>query len=61
MRIAVLTQLAKGLRCPPERSTNAAQELQRVKWFLWHGNVFRARLCRGAQCGRGCVGEGADR
>ena len=43
MRITVLTQLAKGLRCPPERSANIAQELQRVKWFLWHGNVFRAR------------------
>jgi len=43
MRITVLTQLAKGLRVPPEISTNIAQELQRVKWFLWHGNVFRAR------------------
>ena len=61
MRIAVLTQLAKGLRCPSKGSTNAAQELQRVKWFLLYGNVFRARLCRGAQCWRGCVGEGADR
>ena len=43
MRITVLTQLAKGLRCSPETSANIAQELQRVKWFLWHGNVFRAR------------------
>ena len=43
MRITVLTQLAKGLRCPPERSAHITQELQRVKWFLWHGNVFRAR------------------
>ena len=44
MRIAVLTQLAKGLRCAPETAPDvAAQELQRLKWFLWHGNVFRAR------------------
>ena len=43
MRITVLTQLAKGLRCQSEISANITQELQRVKWFLWHGNVFRAR------------------
>ena len=43
MRITVLTQLAKGLRCQSERSANIAQELHRLKWFLWHGNVFRAR------------------
>ena len=42
MRITVLTQLAKGLRCPSERSANIARELQRLKWFLWHGNVFRS-------------------
>jgi hypothetical protein len=43
MPITVLTQLARGLRCPPEISANTTQELQRVKRFLWHGNVFRAR------------------
>ncbi len=43
MRITVLTQLAKGLRSAPETSASIAEELQRVKWFLWHGNVFRAR------------------
>src|SRR5450631_550866 len=42
MRITVLTQLTKGLRCAPEMSVNIAQELQRLKWFLSHGNVFRA-------------------
>ena len=42
MRITVLTQLAKGLRCPSERSADITQELQLVKWFLWHGNVVRA-------------------
>ena len=39
----MLTQLAKGLRCQSERSANITQELQRLKWFLWHGNVFRAQ------------------
>ena len=43
MRITVLTQLAKGVRCPPKLPTDVTEELQRVKWFLWHGNVFRAR------------------
>jgi hypothetical protein len=43
MRITVLTQQAKGLRCAPETSPDVAAQLQRVKWFLWHGNVFRAR------------------
>ena len=42
MRITVLTQLAKGLRAPPEQSATLAAELQRLKWFLWHGNVFRS-------------------
>jgi hypothetical protein len=44
MRIPVLTQLAKGLRVPPEQSATLAAQLQRLKWFLWHGNVFRALL-----------------
>ena len=39
----MLTQLAKGPALRTETSANIAQELQRVKWFLWHGNVFRAR------------------
>ena len=43
MRITVLMQLAKGLRCPPETSPDVAAQLKRVKWFLWHGTVFRAR------------------
>ena len=42
MRITVLTQLAKGLRVPPELSATLAAELQRLKWFLWNGNVFRS-------------------
>ena len=46
MRITVLTQLAKGLRVPPELSATLAAELQRLKWFLWHGNVFRSSANR---------------
>jgi hypothetical protein len=42
MRITVLTQLAKGLLLPSELSATLAAELQRLKWFLWHGNVFRS-------------------
>jgi len=38
----VLTQLAKGLRVPPELSATLAAELQRLKWFLLHSNVFRS-------------------
>ena len=40
--ITKLTQLTKGLRVPPEQSATLAAELQRLKWFLWHGNVFRS-------------------
>ena len=43
MRITVMTQLAKGLRSAPGLSANVAEQLQKLKWFLWHGNVFRAR------------------
>ena len=47
MRITTLTQTAKGL---PELSgegsqalrTDVLRELERIKWFLWHGNVFKA-------------------
>ena len=44
MRITVMNQLAKGLRARdnPNLAADVLKELQRVKWFLWHGNVFRA-------------------
>ncbi|HEX2808348.1 MAG TPA: ISKra4 family transposase, partial [Kineosporiaceae bacterium] len=44
MRLTVLTQLAKGLRAPPPAVTadSVAAQLARLKWFCWHGNVFRA-------------------
>jgi hypothetical protein len=53
MRITVMANTAKGLRSPPPDpdsppgppiilAARAREELQRVKRFLWHGNVFRA-------------------
>jgi hypothetical protein len=57
MRITVMTNMAKSLRPPsppadpdlelsPERAakliTWVREDLGRLKWFLWHGNVFRA-------------------
>ena len=49
MRLTVLNQTAKGL---PETVGEGAdqyelrpgvlKDLQRIKWFLWHGNVFQA-------------------
>ena len=53
MRITVMANMAKSLPPPPpdpeipdEPPVNLADEigtqLQRLKWFCWHGNVFRA-------------------
>jgi hypothetical protein len=55
MRITVMTNMAKSLQPPPpdpdleltdEVSTKliaeVREDLGRLKWFLWHGNVFRA-------------------
>ena len=44
MRLTVISQLAKGLRSRelPDVAAAVAEELERLKWFLWHGNVFRA-------------------
>ena len=41
MRITVMQQMAKGL---PSREPlqDLKGDLARVKWYLWHGNVFRA-------------------
>lgn len=40
MSLTVLGQMAKGLE--GRSAADAAKELERLKWFLWHGNVFRA-------------------
>jgi len=43
MRITVMRQMAKGLGVKgTELREFALKELERIKWFLWHGNVFRA-------------------
>ena len=55
MRITLMTTMTKSLPPPPpdpdlELSAEAAtklvsevrDDLRRLKWFLWHGNVFRA-------------------
>jgi len=52
MRITVMTNMAKSLRTPapdpdvlsrPPRdlAADVGKQLARLKWFLWHGNVFR--------------------
>src|SRR5438128_10588277 len=44
MRITVMTQMAKGLhsRDRPKLAADVIEDLERLKWLLWHGNVFRA-------------------
>jgi len=44
MRLTVLGQMAKSVRSRdnPNLSTELAEELQRLKWYLWHGNLFLA-------------------
>jgi hypothetical protein len=57
MRITVMTNMAKSLRPPPpdddipddtddaprfDPANEIGSELERCKWFLWHGNLYRA-------------------
>jgi hypothetical protein len=53
MRLTVMANMAKSLRAPPPDpdfpssqsmalAASVGEELVRLKWFLWHGNVFRA-------------------
>ncbi len=53
MRITVMAGMAKSLRPPPpdpefpdeppaDPAGEVAAQLERLKWFCWHGNVFRA-------------------
>src|SRR6185437_9681254 len=44
MRLTVMRQLAKGLRSTagPTTAKDVDRQLGRIKWSLWHGNVFRA-------------------
>ncbi len=40
MRITVMKQFAVSL--PTDGTINITEELDSLKWHLWHGNVFRA-------------------
>jgi hypothetical protein len=43
MRLTVMNQMAKGLGVKGSKlRERAMKELERIKWFLWHGNTFRA-------------------
>ncbi len=44
MRITVLRQQLKELvaRAPSDDLSKLDAEFERIKWYLWHGNVFRA-------------------
>jgi hypothetical protein len=48
MRLTTMTQSAKGLpetlgdEQPVSLRDEVVRQLERTKWFLWHGNVFRA-------------------
>jgi hypothetical protein len=41
MRLTVMRQMAKGLSSLKPLA-ELETDLERVKWYLWHGNVFRA-------------------
>jgi hypothetical protein len=44
MRLTVMGQMAKSLRAEesPVITADTVEQLERLKWYLWHGNVFRA-------------------
>ncbi len=41
MRLTVLSQMAKGVSVE-QKGEKFEQELERVKWFLWHSNLYKA-------------------
>jgi hypothetical protein len=41
MRLTVLGQMAKGVSVE-HKGEKFEEELERVKWFLWHSNVYKA-------------------
>jgi hypothetical protein len=41
MRLTVLGQMAKGVSVE-QKGEKFGEELERVKWFLWHSNVYKA-------------------
>ena len=43
MRITVMNQMAKGVNYPEDWLVeDIPTTLESIKWYLWHGNVFRA-------------------
>lgn len=43
MRITVMNQIAKGLTTKDKKLRKSIlDDLESVKWYLWHGNVYRA-------------------
>jgi hypothetical protein len=45
MRITVMTQMAKGLESKDLAiQPGVLKELERSKWYLWHGNVYEAGI-----------------
>jgi hypothetical protein len=44
MRVTVMTQMVTGVcsQESPQVVADLAKNLERVKWYLWDGNVFRA-------------------
>lgn len=43
MRITVMNQMSKGVKYhDQEIGEEALKTLESIKWYLWHGNVFRA-------------------
>jgi hypothetical protein len=43
MRLTVMNQIAKGLGSEESESrAGALKQLESIKWYLWHGNVFKA-------------------
>ncbi len=64
MRLTVMDQMAKGIASETNRPqeleegedvnvdpASIEKSLERVKWFLWHGNVYRAlEVIEGLDC-----------
>ena len=43
MRITVMKQMAKGVTCSEDELVEDIDaSIESIKWYLWHGNVFRA-------------------
>lgn len=45
MKITVIKQMVKGMSFPPKldiKKSDIEEDLERVKWCVWHGNVFKA-------------------